>query len=55
MPNEEQLKEILLGALKVAFENSCRRSESNVKWTSSDQRAHESIKNALIDAGRLIR
>lgn len=43
----ENLNDILLEALKLAYQRSCERSESNVKWTMKDQAAHEAIKAAI--------
>ena len=37
----------LIEACREAFEESCRRSESNRKWTVRDQRVHEQLKAAL--------
>ena len=37
----------LTEACREAFDESCRRSESNRKWTVHDQRVHEKLKAAL--------
>ena len=37
----------LAAACQEAFDESCRRSESNRKWTVQDQRVHEKLKAAL--------
>lgn len=38
---------VMLRALKQAYQRSCERSESNVKWTMKDQNAHEALAAAI--------
>lgn len=42
--------QVLLDALKVALDNSRRRSEGRGKWTVKDQEAHDALRAALAKA-----
>lgn len=45
--NEKDQIAILRSALILAFEHSCKRAESKVKWTLRDQVIHETMSAAL--------
>ena len=40
----------MLKALKVALENSRRRSEGRGKWTVKDQEAHDALRAAITES-----
>ena len=40
-------RDVLYKACELAFMRSCERSESRMKWTQKDQKAHEALKDAL--------
>jgi hypothetical protein len=43
-----QREKTVVGALLLAYANSCKRSETRQKWTTSDQRSHDSLEEALL-------
>lgn len=51
--DKERAFTALLEACKAAFETSCKRSETNRKWTADDQRTHELLSQAITQAEAL--